>query len=121
MNITKEQKIVFYKAAIAIIDDHEPCLESYLRDYLPRVIHHRSEDATFEKVMATIPPINQVPRLMTRSKGHYSDLRKYYQEKLNELVELSKPSVLLKDSPSMPPLSPPPPPKKNKKSKKASK
>lgn len=123
MNITKEQKIVFYKEAIKIIDRHFPSWESYIRDYLPQLIRNQPEKATFEKFLALTPERNRIPRALIKidPTGHYAALRDNYREKLNELVELSKPAVLLKDSPSMPPLSPPPPPKKNKKSKKASK
>lgn len=86
MNITKAQKIAFYRTGLKLINTHFPNLESYLEQYLlMRKLKFKPEECTPEQLIPLVPKQNLTPRSEIKIEGHWAKLKIEFEDKLAEL------------------------------------
>lgn len=85
MDITKEQRRVFWKTVIKICEQHKPSLDSYLWFQLPNVMKHHPKMVTPENFIPKVPEMSLTPRSQTVLKGNWAQ---YHQTACIELQKL---------------------------------
>lgn len=94
MEVSKNQRIAYWRTVIEICDRHMPSLESYCRAYLPRKINAMAREQDDKKrviiepemFLATVPAESRVPKCETKLLGYWKTMKRRAENELTKLM-----------------------------------
>lgn len=103
MEVTRNQKIAYWRTLIEICDHHMPSLESYARAYLPRKINAMARQPDEKRILiepemflATVPAESRVPKCETQLTGYWQTMKRRAENELTKLM-LEEEALMLKE------------------------